>query len=117
MLKADRIVYRRRTLIRAFWIATCSVAVIAPLAVGQSQSTANSPAATQQAVVKQYCVSCHNNKLKTASLSLEGLDLANVASDADTWEKVLRKVSASQMPPAGLPHPNDGAKKAFTAYL
>ena len=74
-------------------------------------------AASQQALVKQYCVTCHNDKLKTASVSLEGLDLAQVADDAATWEKVLRKVSANQMPPVGLPQPQAGARKAFAAYL
>ena len=68
-------------------------------------SGAFAQAAAQEALVKQYCVGCHNNKLKTAGLSLEGLDLSKVSGDADTWEKVLRKVSANQMPPAGLPHP------------
>ncbi|MDE3196012.1 MAG: DUF1592 domain-containing protein [Acidobacteriota bacterium] len=117
MLKAHRTVPCKRPLIRGVWLTLCAVAAIAPLAVGQSQSAASSPAATQQALVKQYCVTCHNNKLKTASLSLEGLDLAHLAGDADVWEKVLRKVSANQMPPGGLPHPTDTARKAFTDYL
>ena len=68
-------------------------------------------------MVATYCLSCHNNKLKTAGLSLEGLDAARVGDDSGTWEKVLRKVAANQMPPGGLPSPNAGARKAFTAYL
>jgi hypothetical protein len=74
-------------------------------------------AGESQALVKQYCQGCHNSKLKSASLSLEGLDLSKVADDAGLWEKVLRKVDAKQMPPLGLPRPNPTAQKAFTTYL
>jgi len=75
------------------------------------------PAATQNALVKQYCVTCHNDKLKTAGVSLEGLDISKAGEDSAVWEKVLRKVASSQMPPAGLPHPDAAAAKAFTTYL
>ena len=74
-------------------------------------------AAQAQALTKQYCIGCHNNKLKSASLSLEGLDLTKVSGDAGTWEKVLRKVQAKQMPPNGVPHPSAAAEKSFTSYL
>src|SRR5436309_13257769 len=74
-------------------------------------------AAESQALIKQYCQGCHNSKLKSASLSLEGLDLSKVSDDAGLWEKVLRKVEAKQMPPLGLPHPAPAAQKAFTTYL
>ncbi len=74
-------------------------------------------AAAQTALVNKYCVSCHNDKLKTASLSLQGLDLTHPGNDAAVWEKVLRKVSANQMPPMNLPHPDEAARKAFTSFL
>jgi mono/diheme cytochrome c family protein len=81
--------------------------------------TAASPAANaaaQTALVNKYCIGCHNDKLKTANLSLQGLDLTKPGDDA-AWEKVLRKVSANQMPPMNLPHPDEAARKAFTSYL
>ena len=96
------------------WVAVFLVCTGA--AIAWQQPTA-AVAAEQQNLVKTYCVSCHNNKLKTAGVSLEGLDLAKVSDEAATWEKVLRKVSANQMPPAGLPHPSGPAAKAFTTYL
>jgi mono/diheme cytochrome c family protein len=118
MVNADNPVPPTRLLIRSIWLILSAVVAIAPLAIGQPQASGPPQAAAAQgALVKQYCVGCHNNKLKTASLSLEGLDLSKVSGDADTWEKVLRKVNANQMPPMGLPHPSDDAKKAFTGYL
>jgi len=75
------------------------------------------PATPQYAMVKQYCLGCHNNKVKTAGVSLEGLDTTRVGDNAATWEKVLRKLSADQMPPAGLPHPKTEDRQKFVAWL
>ncbi|HVW86446.1 MAG TPA: DUF1587 domain-containing protein, partial [Bryobacteraceae bacterium] len=96
-------------------VLSALLAATAPAASAQQQP-ATGPAA-QQAFVKQYCVGCHNNKLKTASLSLENLDLSKVGEDAGIWEKVLRKVSANQMPPAPIPKPPAAVGKSFTSYL
>src|SRR5262249_19568937 len=53
------------------------------------------PAAAQhRALVNQYCVTCHNEKLKTGDLMLDKLDLDRVGTQAETWEKVTRKLRA-----------------------
>jgi hypothetical protein len=75
------------------------------------------PATPQYAMVKQYCVGCHNNKLKTAGVSLQGLDTTRVGDDAATWEKVLRKLAANQMPPSGLPRPTTEVRTKFVNWL
>jgi cytochrome c5 len=62
-------------------------------------------AGTQRALLDRYCVGCHNDRVKTANLSLQGLDLARVADDAELWEKVIRKLRAGVMPPPDLPRP------------
>ena len=46
-----------------------------------------------------YCVTCHNDRLKTAGLSLQTLELANVPAHAQVWEKVVRKLRSGEMPP------------------
>src|SRR5687767_11328603 len=58
-----------------------------------------------RALLDRYCVSCHNDRLKTQNLSLEGLDLAKVADHAEVWEKVIRKMRAGVMPPPDMPRP------------
>ena len=60
----------------------------------------------QQAVLDQYCVTCHNQKLKTGGLELDKLSLDHAGPDAETWEKVVRKVRAGMMPPAGAKRPD-----------
>jgi mono/diheme cytochrome c family protein len=90
--------------------------------VALSLALSTLPAASQSAVenkklLDQYCAGCHNSKLKTANLSVEGLDLGSVGRDAEIWEKVLRKVSTNQMPHSALPQPSDPSRKALVAYL
>ncbi len=68
-------------------------------------------------VVGSYCVSCHNDALKTAGLSLEQANLANPGASLDIWERVLRKLRARTMPPAGVPRPDDATYNKFADYL
>jgi hypothetical protein len=69
-------------------------------------STRSGDSAQQQrALLDQYCVSCHNDRAKTANLSLEKLDLASVGDHAELWEKVVRKLRAGVMPPPDVKRP------------
>ena len=53
------------------------------------------------ALLTKYCVTCHNDRAKTGGLTLEKVDLANIPANAETWEKVIRKLRTGAMPPAG----------------
>ena len=57
-------------------------------------------------MLDKYCVTCHNQKLKTAGLNLEGFDLAHVGDHAEIGEKIVLKLRAGMMPPSGLPRPD-----------
>ena len=72
----------------------------------QPSSPAVQPAAQHRAVLNQYCVTCHNERTKTAGLLLDKVDLAKVPDSTETWEKVVRKLRSGMMPPAGLPRPD-----------
>jgi hypothetical protein len=54
-------------------------------------------------LLNQYCVVCHNQRLKIAGLSLDTIDLANMPAQADIWERVIRKLRSGTMPPPGRP--------------
>jgi hypothetical protein len=58
-----------------------------------------------RALLDRYCVTCHSDRLKTANLSLQGLDLTKTADHAELWEKVVRKLRAGVMPPPDVPRP------------
>ena len=70
-----------------------------------------------RAVLDRYCVTCHNEKLKTAGLTLDTLDLANVSQGAATWEKVVRRLRTGSMPPVGMPRPEEATYNAVAAWL
>jgi hypothetical protein len=72
---------------------------------------------TPRAVIDKYCVLCHNDKLKTAGLMLDRLDVTHVGDHAEEWEKVARKFSTGEMPPPGLPRPDPATYASTTAQL
>ena len=73
--------------------------------------------ATHRATIDRYCVTCHNDNAKTAGLSLETADLANVGAAPDLWEKVVRKVRVGMMPPQGVPAPEPAVRVSLVASL
>jgi len=85
-------------LISAVWVAP-------PVAAPAQQSPAESAASPNAALLNKYCVTCHSDARRTGGLSLEHADLADVPKGAETWEKLIRKVSVGMMPPPGMPRP------------
>jgi mono/diheme cytochrome c family protein len=84
---------------------------------GQTSAAQASPGAQLRAVLDGYCVTCHSERLKTAGLSLEKLDLGRVGENAEIWEKVVRKVRVGMMPPPDAPHPDDATRRALVGWL
>jgi len=99
-----------------FMLAAANSAVAAH---PQQQSAAPDAAQVQanQALVKRYCATCHNEKLKTGGLTLENLDLSNVSAHAETLEKVIRKLGTGSMPPQGMPRPDKATLDGFATWL
>jgi hypothetical protein len=67
--------------------------------------------------LKQHCVTCHSDKLKTADLSLQNREPNHPASAPDIWEKVIRKLRVGMMPPQGAPQPNPAARARLVSSL
>src|SRR5262245_13447060 len=84
---------------------------------GQSEQRAAAATATPQALVEKYCVTCHNQKLKTAGLALDALDATKPEANAETWERVIGKLRARSMPPPGRPRPDTAAYRAAATAL
>jgi mono/diheme cytochrome c family protein len=68
-------------------------------------------------VVGKYCVTCHNQRLKTANLALDNLDAADVSNSSDTWEKVVVKLRSRSMPPPGARRPDNATYERVAAWL
>ena len=70
-----------------------------------------------RAVLDKYCVTCHNQRLKTGGLTLDNMDLGKVPAQAEVWEKVVRKLRSGTMPPAGLPRPDAATYSTMAGWL
>ena len=79
---------RRR--ISALLLASC-VAATMP---GVRSQPGPVPATSARSVIDTYCVTCHNQRLRTGGLELESLNLAAPGANADVWEKVIAKLRA-----------------------
>lgn len=84
--------------------------------------TAALPAASmslesQKAFVGKYCSGCHNDDTRSGGLDLTALDLSRVDRQAETAEKVIRKLRAGMMPPPEAPRPDKATISGFTSAL
>ena len=85
--------------------------------VGLKPDTAPAQAMNAQATVQKYCVTCHSDRLKTGGLTLAGLDAGHPSAQAETWEKVIRKLRAGAMPPPNAPRPDKATSESLARYL
>ena len=76
-----------------------------------------STATNDQALVDKYCATCHNARTLSGNLSLAGLDVTAPADHPEIFEKVIRKVRAGLMPPAGMPRPERATLDGFAGRL
>lgn len=87
------------------------------VSAGGPQATAATPPPAHAAVINTYCVGCHNARTKNGNLSLADIVSADVAANAPVWERVIRKVGAGMMPPAGMPRPDLTTLNRFLSSL
>jgi hypothetical protein len=117
----------RRVLLLAavLWL----IAVAMPFAA-QSPSPASAPARTlrtsrtdvdalshHEDLVSRFCVTCHNDRLRTGNFVFDPQTLAHVGANAEQFEKVVRKLRAGLMPPQGVPHPPDADVTGLLTFL
>jgi mono/diheme cytochrome c family protein len=117
--------------VRKWRVVLCAVAAVWLGAVGGSRPSAQAgqsssrPATgattdTPQSVFKQYCVTCHNQRLKqagTVPIALDDDSLWDIGANGAIWEKVVLKMRAGVMPPAGAPRPEKAVRASFLGWL
>jgi len=84
------------------------------------RAVAPAPQATESvdaAFLKQYCITCHNERAKQGGLAIDTFVAARVGAHAEEWEKVVRKIKTGMMPPSGAPRPARAVLDAFAAAL
>jgi hypothetical protein len=111
---APRVTAPRKTTVAAPAVVLAAAA-FAVAGCGPSQQEI---AAGQRATLARYCFDCHDDAERTADLSLESLDLEDVAAHAAVWERVVRKLATGMMPPHdGGPRPRADEAEALLAWL
>ncbi|HEY1239704.1 MAG TPA: DUF1592 domain-containing protein [Bryobacteraceae bacterium] len=101
---------------RNLWLIVLTAGALsaAPQQAEKSTPGASNP---NQALINRYCTTCHNQKLRTAKLALDVLDLTHPEKDALIWERAVRKLRGGMMPPPGMPRPPLDAVNALATYL
>ncbi|HUK33115.1 MAG TPA: DUF1587 domain-containing protein, partial [Vicinamibacterales bacterium] len=97
-----------------------SISIAIAVAAGAVFAAADAHAAVDpqtKAALDQYCVTCHNTRLKTGDLVLENAALDRVAADPQTWEKVVRKLRLGVMPPLGSRRPDQATYDHMIGWL
>jgi mono/diheme cytochrome c family protein len=109
-------------------LASGTIALVATIAATLSASqpgtsaapqsaTTTAPATPARQLVSTYCVSCHNERVKTANLMLDKVDADQVSNSADEWEKVVVKLRSRAMPPPGARRPDNETYDKVATWL
>ena len=98
-------------------MATVGAPLFADPAWAQQPKASAASRAEPSAVLSQHCLACHGAASKTAGLDLETLLGTDPSDHPETWEAVIRKLRGRQMPPLGLPRPDEATYDATIAAL
>ena len=97
---------------RLFGWSLLATLVVPAISVAQGNETE-----LLESTVRRYCVTCHNDRLRTAEFSLDGVDLSDLGGHAEQWEKVINKLRTRTMPPVGRPRPDIETYDALASWL
>ena len=92
------------------------VAVTGPAARAQSASVPPGDAAAQ-AIIEETCQRCHNDRTRYGNMSLESFEVAQADESPELAEKMIRKLRAGMMPPAGVQRPDETALASLATLL
>ena len=106
-----------RATVFALIVGVCLAAALSSERTSANQTPAASPRPDTRAVLDQYCIRCHNDRTRTAGLSLEGVDAARPETDPELWERVITKLHSETMPPPRMPRPDAATYELMTSRL
>ena len=89
----------------------------ATVAAAQAPAAQSSAPIAPRALLDTYCVTCHNQRTKTAGLMFDTMDLAKLPEHGDVWEKTVRKLRGGMMPPPGVRRPDQASVDSMVSWL
>lgn len=102
---------------RLFIARAATMGVALGVSLGAQTAIAQSSSSSARETLDRYCVTCHSDRLETAGLSLEQIDVANAHEGAEIWEKVIRKLRTGTMPPSTRPQPSAADRGALVSWF
>ena len=112
------------TSIGVVWLLTVCFAASPSIQARVEGTPSQAPAANTvpqaspaKALVTKYCITCHNERLKTANLLLDKADAEQVSNSAESWERVIVQLRGRSMPPASMPRPDNATYDAVATWL
>ncbi len=97
--------------------APAQASAVKPAPVASHAASSTLTAEEQTRVVGQYCATCHSDRGKAGGLSLAAFDASKATEHPDLAEKIIRKLRAGMMPPAGARRPADDTLSNLAAAL
>lgn len=95
-----------------------------PIAVGlpsfawQSAPRAGSFEQIIKPFLVENCIGCHNSQSKSGGLNLDSFqDAASVTQNREVWEHILVRLQTGQMPPKGMPRPDQARIEGVTRWI
>ncbi len=68
-------------------------------------------------LLENYCFKCHNATDWAGGVAFDTMEPDSIGADAEVWEKAVRKLRGTMMPPPGKPQPDPAARRAFVTSL
>lgn len=104
---------------RLKWISVLLVTVGTICTAGEPLTTPRSanPSSDQAAIkpfIETHCLACHDKGTAKGGLNLDQFLNSEIERNTEVWEKVVRKLTARQMPPKNKPRPSE---RDFNAAL
>ena len=108
-----------RASIFVLFIGSCIASLSGVQTAARQTQSPPAPATfpSARAVLDKYCITCHNQRLLTAGLAFDTLDVTKPSANADVWERVIAKLRARSMPPPGRPRPDAPTYHAVASWL
>lgn len=99
-------------MIRLPLFVTLGILTCAPFAHSSEMTPQQASAAVQK-----YCATCHSAQLHTAGMVVDPAAVTHPQTDAERWEKVIRKLRAQSMPPPGAPSPDAATYRGLQNFI
>ena len=86
---------------------------VATATLPEAQAIPESP----RQILDTYCVTCHNERLNTAELTLDVANVEAPETSPEVWERVIRRLRTGTMPPPGMRRPGPDTYDELASYL